>query len=256
MEKINLMKKIVTLLLLLAFTNSFAWGRKGHTLVAQIAFSQLDEATKKNVMFYLDGMTLEEVANWMDDIKDDRSKDFMKPYHYANFPKGANAVDREGANIVHILNNTILELGSKDKLSKEEIKLRILYLFHLIGDLHQPLHVGYGNDKGGNTVQLNYKTRGTNLHSFWDSGIIEDQNISMADCLNAQKFTADELKAVKNLNVVKWSEESRSYLTEVYAYGNPKVSDKYVTDSAKIIEKQIQKAGIRLAGVLSMFFKN
>lgn len=250
------MKKILTaLLLLLAASSSFAWGRKGHTMVAQIAYSRLNEATKNNINSYLDGMTLEEAANWMDDIKSDKKTAFMKPFHYANFPKGTKAADHDGGNIVSILNTAILDLGKKDKMTREEIRTSVLFLFHLVGDLHQPLHVGYGNDKGGNTVQLHYKTRGTNLHSFWDSGIIQDQNISLSDCINAVKYSPEELKQMKTLNVVAWSEESRSFLDQVYDYKNPKVGEKYVADSSKIIESQIQKAGIRLAMVLDLFFK-
>lgn len=249
------MKKIISLVFLLLTFKSFSWGNKGHAMVAEVAFSYLDESTKKNVLAYLDGMTIEEAANWMDDIKGDKSLDYMKAYHYANFPKNTKAADREGDNIVHVLNNTIIELGAKDKLTKEEIKTKILFLFHLIGDLHQPLHVGYSTDKGGNTVQLNYRSQGTNLHSFWDSGIISSQNITLADCLNSQTYTPEELKAIRTINVVSWGEESRGLLGQVYDYGNPKVQDKYVEESAKTIEIQIQKAGIRLAAVLQLFFK-
>ena len=250
------MKTFLTaLFLLFATLNSFAWGRKGHTIVAEIAFSYLDEPTKKNVLSYLDGMTLEEAANWMDDIKSDKKTAFMKPFHYANFPKGTKATEHNSDNIVKVLNDAILDLAKKDRLTHDEIKTNLLFLFHLVGDLHQPLHVGYGNDKGGNTVQLNYKTRGTNLHSFWDSGIIQDQNVTLGDCINAVKFSPEELKAVKAVNVVAWSQESRNLLDQVYDYKNPKVSEKYVLDSSKIIEKQLQKAGIRLAAVLNMFFK-
>lgn len=249
------MKRILFFAFLLFSFKSNAWENKGHAMVAEVAFSYLDDATKKNVLSYLDEMTIEEAANWMDDIKKDKSLDYMKAYHYADFPKGTRAADREGSNIVHVLNNTISELNAKDKLSREEIKTRILFLFHLIGDLHQPLHIGYENDKGGNTVQLNYRGQGTNLHSFWDSGIISSQNITLADCLNAQIYTPEELKAIRAVNIVSWSEESRGLLGQVYGYGNPKVKDKYVEGSAKTIEKQIQKAGIRLAAVLQLFFK-
>lgn len=252
--KFTIMKKIILVIFLLLTAKSFSWGNKGHTMVAQIAFSYLDEATKKNVLYYLDGMTIEEAANWMDDIKGDKEFDHMRAYHYANFPKGAKAADREGDNIVHVLNNTILELNAKDKLTREEIKTRILFLFHLIGDLHQPLHVGYATDKGGNTVQLNYRSQGTNLHSFWDTGIISSQNITLADCLNFQTYTPEELKAVRKINVVGWSEESRDLLPQVYAYGSPKVKDTYVEESAKTVKAQIQKAGIRLASVLHLLF--
>ena len=250
------MKNSISALLLLFVTSgSFAWGREGHTVVAQIAYSYLDEATKNNINTYLDGMTLEEAANWMDDIKSDKKTAFMKPFHYANFPKGTKAADHDGGNIVSILNSTILDLSGKDKLTRDEIKTNLLFLFHLVGDLHQPLHVGYGNDKGGNTVQLNYKTRGTNLHSFWDTVIIQDQNISLSDCINAVKYSPEELQGIKKLNVVGWAQESRELLDTVYDYGNPKVSETYVINSSKIVEKQLQKAGIRLATVLNMFFK-
>lgn len=63
------MKKLLTaIFILLAAPSSFAWGRKGHTIVAAIACSNLDEPTKKNILSYLDGMTLEEASNWTDAI--------------------------------------------------------------------------------------------------------------------------------------------------------------------------------------------
>ena len=68
-----------------------AWGSKGHAMVAQVAFYYLDDSTKKNVLAYLDGITIDEAANWTDDIKDDHSYDYMKPWHYANFAEGKSA---------------------------------------------------------------------------------------------------------------------------------------------------------------------
>lgn len=118
------------------------------------------------------------------------------------------------------------------------------------------MHVGYGHDKGGNTVQLHYRGQGTNLHYFWDSGIILGQNIKLADCLNAKTYTLDELKQVKQINVVAWAEEARSFLPQEYQYGNAKVKDDYAIASARIVEEQIQKAGIRLASVLQLLFKS
>lgn len=248
-------KGIYFILLVFCSLKANAWSSKGHAMVAQVAFTYLDAATQKNVMSYLDGMTIEEAANWMDNIKDDRSYDYMKPWHYANFAEGKAVEIFEGANIMYQLDQTLKALKDKDKLSKAEIKLKILYLFHLIGDLHQPLHVGYGRDKGGNTVQLNYKEKGTNLHSFWDSGIIYYQNITLTDCLKAQTYSAAEVTNLQKMDVVAWGNDSRNLLVAVYDYKQAKVSDDYVKQSGALIEKQIHKAGIRLAGVLETFFK-
>ncbi len=179
----------------------------------------------------------------------------MKPWHYANFGERKAVEIFKGANIMYQLEQTLKALKNKDKLSKAKIKLNILYLLHLIGDLHQPLHVGYGHDKGGNTVQLNYKGKGTNLHSFWDSGIINYQNISLKDCLKAKSYTTNEIKALQKMNLVTWGNDSRTLLGAVYDYRKAKVSDVYAAKSGVLIQKQIQKAGIRLAGVLEKFFK-
>ena len=253
-------KALITLAILLTLiilpTTTFAWGSKGHALVAEVAFNYMDENTKKEVLKYLDGMTIEDTANWMDDVKKDHSYDYMIAYHYVNFDKGAKVLETEGDNIIFQLNTTIKELQNKEKLSKEEINLKIKILFHLIGDLHQPLHVGYGEDKGGNTMQINYNFRGTNLHSLWDSGIIDYKNISLPVCFKANKYSVNEMRALQYIDVVNWATDSRAYLPQVYKTGGNKIRDDYVEACVSLIENQILKAGIRLAGVLNEVFKN
>ena len=245
---------LLTLIILPAKT--FAWGKQGHALVAEVAFNYMNKNTKMEVLKYLDGMTIEDAANWMDNVKSDHSFDFMKPYHYVNFEKGDNVVETEGDNIIFQLNTTIKELQNKKNLSKEEINTKIKILFHLMGDLHQPLHVGYGEDKGGNTMQINYSGKGTNLHSFWDSGIIKSKGITLQDCLNSNEFCFFKLRKIKKINVIKWSSESRILLDQIYNTGGNKINDEYVNRNAALIETQILKAGIRLAGVLNDVFKD
>ncbi|MBC7749139.1 MAG: S1/P1 Nuclease, partial [Methylotenera sp.] len=157
---------------------------------------------------------------------------------------------------IYQLNTTIKELQNKKNLSKEEINTKIKILFHLIGDLHQPLHVGYVDDKGGNTMQINYNFKGTNLHSLWDSGIIEYKKITLPECLGANKYSTNEIRALQSIDVVYWATGSRAYLPLIYKTGGNKISDEYVDACVPIIENQILKAGIRLAGVLNQVFKN
>ena len=207
------------------------------------------------VMDYLGDMTIEDAANWMDKIKSDPKNKYMSPWHYVNFEKGSTVTLIPGDNILFMLDKTIQELKNRKNLSKEEVKTRLLYLFHLMGDLHQPLHVGYGGDKGGNTFQLNYKGNGTNLHSFWDSGVIKDRNITLKDCLEAKKYSQPGIKNLQKIDVTAWAVDSRSFLNGIYDTGN-KVTDDYVDKNTPVIETQILKAGIRLAGTLQSIFKN
>lgn len=241
--------------LVIGSTQSYAWGHQGHALVAEVAFHYMDETTKNKVSEYLDGMSIEDAANWMDAIKSDHANDYMKPYHYIDLEKGATQMPN-GDNILTILNSTLHDLDHKETLSHDEIKRRILILFHLIGDLHQPLHVGYPSDKGGNTVQLNFMSgHGTNLHATWDSEIIEYKATSLSDVLNSKKYTSEEMAGIQKIDIVGWAKQSRGFLKEVYSVRNNKADDQYIDSVYPIIKTQLLDAGIRLASVLEHYFK-
>jgi hypothetical protein len=52
-------------------------------------------------------------------------------------------------------------------------RVALRFVIHLVGDLHQPLHVGDNGDRGGNDTRVRFFTRGSNMHRVWDSGIID-----------------------------------------------------------------------------------
>lgn len=251
------MKKTIFLLLLLIniFPNQLlAWGEKGHEIVAEIAFNQLDKKTKSLILSYLDGMTIEQAATWMDDIKKDHAYDKLKPLHYVNFEKGEAVKEVCCDNIISALSATIKDLKHRKDFSKEEVKIRICYLFHLMGDLHQPLHVGFGSDKGGNTYQVNFNSKNTNLHGLMDYGIIENKSISLNDCLNYMSYNSLQIDSLCKGSVLDWAKESRSYLNQIYATDKQIESD-YVEKNAELIKTQIQIAGIRLGKILKDSFQ-
>ena len=253
------MKKYILSLIITAslFTsiNCHAWGAKGHALVAEVAFNFLDANTKKIVSQYLDGMTIEDAANWMDKIKSEQKYDYMRKLHYINADKGQNIMLSTEENIIGALTKTINELRNYKTLSKEDIKIKICIIFHLIGDLHQPLHVGYGEDKGGNTIQINFYGKGTNLHSFYDSGIIEYKGLTLPACLKSKNYTKEEVSAIEKVDIVAWANQSRKYLNIIYKTNNHKIDENYVDQNYPIIQDQILRAGIRLCSVLKDIFK-
>jgi len=259
------MKSILRLLTLifLFFTtsqSSFAWGRKGHEIVAEIAFHYLDDSTKAKVLHYLGKLTIEEAAVWMDDMRSNSYYDFMKPWHYLNIEKGEiykpNTKDRD---VLIILNSSINGLKHKENLKFDNIKEDLYYLFHLMGDLHQPLHVGYGSDRGGNDIPVSYlhKNNSSNLHKVWDDEIIETKNISLDDCLKQKDFfTNEQILEIQKIELMKWMNQSRALLDTVYNFKDGFIDQEYVDRNAVVIERQIFIAGLRLAAVLKETFKN
>jgi len=119
-----------------------------------------------------------------------------------------------------------------------------------MGDLHQPLHVGYGSDKGGNSAQVHFGSKGTNLHGLYDYGIIEYKELTLKQCLKSNTCTEKDAQGT----VLDWAKESRSYLDSIYAANGQTITDAYVDNHFSIIKSQLNKAGYRLAGVLKASF--
>lgn len=234
-----------------------AYSITGHTIISNIASSELDSATRMHVLAALDGKSFEQAGLWMDEVRHDHKYDFMRNWHFINIEKGQNYTDGSSDNIIFALNKVLRDFDGKNKLSSEQIKTNLLILFHLIADLHQPLHVGYGDDRGGNEMQVNFAGKGTNLHRVWDDFIIQNQNIKLDDCLGyVNQLTEDEKKRICNINLVDWMNESRSLLDDVYNFNGHVLNEEYMSRMKPVVEKLLAKAGLRLAAILKYYFKD
>ncbi len=248
----NLRYFLLPLLCLYLPLNTFAWGAEGHKMIASIAYQFLDKSVKDSVDKYLDGVSIQEASVWMDVIRSDHSFDYMKPMHYVNVEKGEEYKQVTGDNIINELTDVVERLHDNKSRTKWGVKGDLEILIHLVGDMHQPLHVGYGKDKGGNTVQVTFFDRGTNLHKLWDSELIERGRITKEDCLKLMsKYSKSE---VEENDLLKWMQQSRANLPAVYAFSDNKLGQDYLDKNIPIVEKQILFGGLRLAHLLNTIF--
>ena len=256
------MKKICSLVVLVVLAvalpcSLYAWGKKGHGIVAEVAFSLLDSNIKDSVKKYLDTMSIEYASIWMDEMRSDPKYNYMKTWHYVDFEKGQQYTETKEDNIINALNKAIDNLEHRDALSNEAIKTNLLIVFHMVGDLHMPLHVGYAEDKGGNTIQVKYINNQTNLHRVWDTEIIESENITTNDCLaKLNMFSKTEIEGFEKINVENWINEPRSLLNNVYEFKDNTIDQAYINKNKEIIEEQLAIAGVRLSAVLKKVFKS
>ena len=236
---------------------SVAWGKRGHELVAQIAFHFLDQPTKDLVKKYLGNLSIEEAANWMDDERGNSYYNYMRTWHYLDIDKGESYDTKSTErNILTILHSAIVELRQYKTIKRKDIKRDILLIFHLIGDLHQPLHTGYAIDKGGNTIEITSPVVGGNLHSVWDTQILEYKNITLDSCLKTYAtLDSAEVTEIKKINELKWMYQSRSLLDTVYNFQNNFLDRNYIDRNIIVIKKQLVRAGLRLASILQDGFK-
>jgi hypothetical protein len=252
------MRKIYFLLaFLLTPLVFYAWGKEGHMIVAEIAKSKLKKGVAEKVQEYFGATTFEEAAVWMDEVKSDHTLDYMKVWHFVNIEENETYKKSEDGDLVSELKLVITELKKYKSMDKEEVSKDLKILFHLCGDITQPMHTGYGSDRGGNDVKLKYHDTRTNLHHVWDTDIIAGGNITLDSCLQiASKWTEKEKSTCNKINVLEWMQDSRNSLFTAYNIKNKTITDEYILINKKIVANQLIKGGYRLAAVLNDIFSN
>ena len=206
----------------------------------------------------MENESLAEASNWMDFIKSDSRWNHAGPWHYATIPTGkswAEAGIPEEGDIIQTIERLVRELKSKEFTDEDEL-VALRFLIHLIGDLHQPLHVGTGADRGGNDVRVKWFYQNSNLHRVWDSEMIDHQQLSYTELSNEINHPSRErIFQYLQGSAEDWAYESMSYRDRVYALpedGN--LGYRYVFLNWEIVEERLLMAGIRLAGVLNAIY--
>lgn len=254
------MKKLFNICLIGVSIALISWGFKGHRVIATIAQKHLTSNTAYVVSAYLKGEGMADVATWADENKNTATA----PWHFLNLPLGLNheqfvqAVQQSDNNTYTAILKT--EATLKDKtLSVEQKNEALKYLIHLVGDAHQPMHISRKEDKGGNTIQVRFDYKGTNLHSLWDSKLIDHEGLSDADIARTYDVaTPAQIKQWQADSPMEWIWESYQISTELYANTKPgqEIDDAYYQKYIPVIRKRIGQAGIRLAGELNKLFNN
>ena len=255
------MKYFFLLATLLFSFNSVAsendWGRTGHRATGKVAEQHLSKKTKKKIAELLDGQSLAFVSTYGDDIKSDPDYRKYGPWHYVNLEKGETEYTKEKANpdgdIIFGIRKSIAVLEDENA-SKEEKAFHLKMLVHLMGDLHQPLHAGRGEDKGGNDIQVRWFGDGSNIHRVWDSEMINDFQMSYTElAATTDELSKRELKRIASGDLLDWMYESKQLSHKVYdsVEMGEKLGYEYMYKWFPVVHDQIQKGGIRLAKVLN-----
>ena len=148
--------------------------------------------------------------------------------------------------------------------SVEDRRIALRFLVHFVEDLHMPMHVGDNNDKGGNRTQVQFFERGTNMHSLWDSGMIEHvcdtEDFWLKDL--AALDTAEARAAAMKGTIEDWATESLLAARQAYQVpetgkrlkSGQKLSEAYLDANLPVLRRRLYQASVRLAMVLNQAF--
>jgi len=257
----------------IAFTPSpaLAWGKTGHRVVAALAEAQLSGLAKAHVKELLGVESLDEAATWPDEMRSDPSPFWQKasgPLHYVTLNGVVyDHAPPEGDALETLARYSATLRNPNASLAEKQLALR--FIIHLVGDLHQPLHAGKCCDKGGNDVKVKWFGKDSNLHSVWDSSLVDDEQLSFTELTaKLQRHTSNE-DVIRwwNVNPRDWVSESAQIRDTVYPAmppagstdkdgrpAVPELSYSYVYKFTPVMEQRLKQAGVRLAAYLDSIY--
>jgi len=238
----------------------YAFGKLGHRLAGEVAAPLLCERAAAELKALNEPYPFVSAGAWADKVRYQDKWRRSRSWHYINVETDAFSREQKRnpkGDVLWAIEHfkpRITDSGLSDQQRREAM----LFYVHFVVDLHQPLHVGYSADLGGNKVKVQLDGRKTNLHSVWDTGLLQLESQSQQDYLAALQSLAlgriDEWQASEPAD---WLRESLALRPQVYSYSERKsleavtLSESYLIESKEIIDVRLAQAGVRLAGQLN-----
>jgi hypothetical protein len=146
--------------------------------------------------------------------------------------------------------------------ARDERAEALRFLAHFVADVHQPLHVGRAEDRGGNTIDVRVDGRATNLHAVWDAQKLLKAALPVGSDGRQARFssilglTAGRAEALQGDDPVAWALESQALRPAVYAFdrGQNELDAAYLAGALEIVDRRLSEAGVRLAGRINRVY--
>ena len=251
------------------------FGADGHRIIAKIAENHLSDKTAQAVGEITASEDLAKISLWPDRIRHLSGWKQSKYWHYINIDDNeqlSNFPRDEDGDVISALEHFYTELQNPQLNSKQR-REALAFFSHFVGDIHQPLHVGRRDDRGGNNISVKWldSSKSANLHQVWDRLMTDTENKSPAQysrsldslspsslSLNSESQT--QLDQWQHCDFWAWAQESKALRSQVYDLGTKTpnkrlpINNAYVQRNKPVIEQRLLMAGVRLAGCLNDIF--
>ena len=252
-------KTYITLFILTcSIAMAHAYGTLGHYIIGEIAQQSIAPATQERLKPLLNNATLPMVSNWADWQKSNPDYANRSNWHYLNLDSG---LTRQQFQQVAYRTDAGQNLYQVDRLIKvlqqnPNDTVALLYLIHLVEDLHNPMHYGRSSDRGGNDVPVQWFGRTVNLHALWDDMLLETRKMSYTEYAN-HLLTQSEYQPIpfQPDMLADWAWEN--YCNTGIIYDTRELTAKpyqYIYQFAPMWESALTNGGYRLAMILDAIY--
>ncbi len=256
---------LVMFWLLLLSSPAFSFGADGHRIISNIADNHLSAKTTAAIHVITDGEKLAKLSLWPDRVRYLPAWEQSKYWHYISIDdhEQFSGLQRHSdGDVISALDYFYADLKDSQQTKKQRLEA-LAFLSHFVGDIHQPLHVGRRDDRGGNKIQVKWfnNAKSTNLHKVWDSLIIDTENKSPEQYSQLlDRASTAEIVQWQNSTFLDWARESKALRRQVYDFSPATegqialIGPAYISRNKLIIEQRLLMAGIRLANCLNHIF--
>jgi hypothetical protein len=269
-----MLRLVVSILALLAFCDgAWAWGDLGHKVICEIAFRLVQPDTRAAVRRLIESDT--EFKTFVDSCVFPDHPRRRPSEHFINLQRDSkgltsnNCPKADKCVLTAILNDGKV-LSSKNAADADRL-IALKSLGHWVGDIHQPLHVSFEEDRGGNNIKVNGQCSG-NLHATWDNCLVQ-----YAVGPDVSDAVTELLESITPELQTRWTaSEPRDWANESFAIseavktgycvvhgdscdmpgGSITIGADYLDANQAVVKEQLQKAGVRLAHTLDAAFRN
>jgi len=219
-----------------------------------------DQEAREQLQYLLGDLSnerMDELCNWPDAMREIEAWSWASPQHYVNLPRSTTRYEaerdcRDGLCATEAIKKYAAELGN-DRLDPEQRKQAFAWLCHLVGDLHQPLHCGFADDRGGNQFRILFNNQESNLHEFWDHTLIEQRAGDIETLVNVSSSEPGDVSNMSwnPLEVNLWTEQSHLLAIELAYPEKPEISAEFADQTWSTIKQRLSLAAERLALILN-----
>ena len=237
-----------------------AWGPEGHAVTGILALRALDDKARQALESLLGDISERSIAarcNWPDHLRDQPHWDWAAPLHYVNIPRqGSYDRQRDCADGLCVT-EAIKKYAGELQDSRHPAHSRgeaFAWLCHLVGDIHQPLHCGLAEDRGGNTIDIVFAGQQANLHQFWDSLVIRDRAGTLEHLLaRLPALSTEQIPLSWNpVEVDEWTQQAHDFAMEkAYPAAPPSIDPAFAQQSWVAIQQRLPLSALRLAQILN-----
>lgn len=230
----------------------------GHAQVCDMAYQLVTPATRSWIdrQVKLGGeKNFARACSWADNVRDERAFRHTKPWHYINVPRTATAVRAEDCGDKGCVVRAISDMQQRLDKNKDDWQA-LFFLAHFMADVHQPMHVSFADDRGGNKASVRFNGEKSNLHQLWDGDLLGKFSYKKQSTLALQHISDQQRSSWKEGDTLAYANESFALTRQIYQHYQAEkkpvsIDDAYIRQFRPLLQQRLQQAAVRLAEALN-----